>query len=172
MLYFLISMLIMLALLDRSLRIARLESLRLDVRFKLFALRDELRSAAVSGDVPKNRWFDYLDTSITKSIDVLPHLNVWEALALMYSYANDESVLDAQLELGKALEQEENQGLKKIYGMYLRYMVDLLVDRHKTSGSVVMGLAQMMGRVLNLTQKLAAILTSAPETSTLLKYHS
>ena len=170
MLYFLASMLIMLALLDRAIRVGRLESLMLETRFKLFALRDELRCAAIKGEVPQNRWFEYLDTSITKAIDALPRISVWEALALLYSYAGDKSVVQAQKELFEAFEEEENVGLGEIYGKYLLCIMTLLVQRHKTLKFTVVGTARMMGKMVNLKDRLAAIFTVAPETSTLLEH--
>lgn len=168
MLYVLASMLIMLTLIDRSLRIGRLETLRLETRFKLFALRDKLRHAAICGDVPYNRWFAYLDTSLTKSIDVLPQISVWEALALVYSYRNNKSLLKAQLELLAALAQEENRQLAEVYKEYLVCLTTLLVKRHRAAGYTAMALARVVGGVTNLKGRLAAIFTIAPETSTLL----
>jgi hypothetical protein len=172
MLYVLASMLIMLALLDKVTRMDRLESLRLDTRFKLFALRDELRCAAINGDVPQNRWFEYLDTSITKMIDVLPHINFWEALALLYSHGGDKSILAAQAELSKALSQEENKGLGTIYVGYLACILKLLLGRHRTLVPFAYRVNKAIGRMADLKNRLAAIFTVAPETSTLLEHHS
>jgi hypothetical protein len=161
----------MLALIDRALRVGRLEQLMLEARFGFFALRDELRLAAIDGEVPHNRWFDYLDTSITKAIDALPHINAWEALALLYNHSDDESIIRAQQELYEALAREENQGLKKIYTNYLICILELLVERHRTLGRVAFNVVRMRGRVVNLKDKLAKIFTVAPETSTLLEHH-
>jgi hypothetical protein len=162
----------MLALLDRAVRIGRLETLRLEARFKLFALRDGLRRAAIEESVPQNKWFEYLDTSITKAIDMLPHINAWEVLALMYRYSDDESVLDAHIELQDALQQEENQGLQKIYAEYILCIAWLLVERHRTSGVIALKVAKTVGRAVNLRDSLATIVSIAPETSTLLQHHS
>lgn len=170
MLYFLASMLIMLALLDRALRIGRLESLRLETRFRLFALRDELRRGGFSGAAPQNKWFEYLDTTITKAIDVLPHINAWEALALLAAYAKDKSVWAAHIELSEALEQPENHALSEVYDKYLDCIVDLLAERHRTSGRVLVTTARAVGRMAHLKNRLAEIITIAPETSTLLNY--
>lgn len=172
MLFFLVSMLIMLALLDRALRIGRLESLRLDTRFRLFALRDELRRAAVNGTVPQNRWFVYLDTSITKAIDVLPHISIWTALALIYTHSDDKSILEAQAELREALAQEENSQLCLIYVKYLACILTLLRERHRALGYTVFSAAKAIGAMTGLKDRLAAIFTVAPETSTLLEHHS
>jgi len=47
MLYVLISILVMAALLDKALRRGRIDLLLLEMRFKFFALRDELREGVV-----------------------------------------------------------------------------------------------------------------------------
>lgn len=172
MLYFLVSMLVMLALLDRALRIERLETLRLETRFSLFKVRDELRLATIEGKAPQNKWFEYLDTSITKAIDLLPHINAWEALALMFTYANDTSVLGAEMELHEALEQPENRELDKVYRNYIVCIARLLFKRHRSSARVLLYFARFVGKVSKIKDRMATIVSIAPETSTLLEHHS
>ncbi len=170
MLYFLISMLIMAALFDRATRRGRIELVLLDARFKLFALRDQLRDAAISGEVPENKWFAYLDTTITKSIDKLSELTVWEVSGLFVSYRHDESILRAQTALFRALSQEENQKLAQIYGELVVRIGEVLFFRHLGTRYAMYAVVFCARRARGLKKKFAEIVTVAPETSTLAHY--
>lgn len=170
MLYFLISMLIMAALFDRATRRGRIELVLLDARFKLFALRDKLRNAAIAGEVPENKWFEYLDTTITKSIDNLSGLTVWEVGGLFAAYRHDESVLRAQSALFKALAQEENHDLGLIYGELVYRIGEVLFLRHLCTRYMMYAVVFAASRTQGLKKKFAQIVTVAPETSTLTQY--
>jgi hypothetical protein len=170
MLYFLISMLIMAALFDRATRRGRIDLVLLDTRFKLFALRDKLRNAAIAGEVPENKWFEYLDTTITKSIDMLPGLTVWEVAGLFAAYRQDESVLRAQTALFQALGQDENKHLAHIYAELVVRIGEVLFLRHLGTRYLMSGVVFVARRAQGLKKKFAQIVTVAPETSTLTQY--
>ncbi len=170
MLYVLVSVLIMTALLDKALRRGRIELLLLEMRFKLFALRDELREGVISGTTPENNWFEYLDTSITKAIDLLPTITVWEALALVLRYRNDEEVQRAQMTLFEALSREENKKLAEIYGEFVVCIVEVLFRRHIGIRYGMTAAAKIVVSAKEFKKKAAQIVTVAPETSTLSHY--
>lgn len=170
MLYFLISMMIMLVLIDRALRIGRQEILLCKTRFKLFALRDELRMAAIENTVPQNKWFEYLDTTLTKAIDKLPRFTAWEALALYVSHRRDPSISKALRYLDEALEQSENRRLAHFYNMFVLCLIEFLFERHIATSYTMLAIAQVASRVMTLRDRLVTILTAAPETSTLQQY--
>jgi len=119
MLYAIVTLAIMAGLLNRAVRQDALELKKLDMRFKLFALRDELRRGIIEESVPHNQWTEYLDTTLTKTIDALQEINVWEALALVASYRNDSLILQPQKNLEAALKQKENAKTKQIYDKYV-----------------------------------------------------
>lgn len=170
MLYFLVSMIIMLALLDSVLRRGRVELLLIEIRFKFFALRDELRQGVIEGTLPENKWFEYLDTSITKAIDLLPTITAWEAVALVLRYRNDPEVQRHQMTLITALSQEENQKLAWIYGKFVGHIVELLLRRHIGIRYGMMGIVRIVARAQGFKDYAARIVTVAPETSTLNQY--
>lgn len=170
MLYFLIAMLIMLALFDRALRKGRFELLFAETRFKLFALRDELRDGVINGTLPENKWFEYLDTTITKAIDLLPTITAWEALGLVLRYKDDSAVQHAQLTLIEALGEDENKGLANIYAKFVICIAEFLFRRHLGIRFGMTALVQVVGRARGLKNKVAEIVTVAPETSTLNQY--
>lgn len=168
MLYFLIALVIMFSLIDRSLRIGRLERLKLELRFQLFALRDELRLAVINGEAPDNKWFEYLDTTLTKAIDHIQEINLWEALALLSIYKKDKSVLHAQAGLLSALQERENEKISEVYYKLLKTLAGFIMERHAILKAFVVG-SVIIARTVN---KLAKVVTTAPETSTLLEYSS
>jgi hypothetical protein len=172
MLYVLISVLIMAALLDRSLRRGRVELLLLEMRFKLFALRDELRLGVIDGTMPNNNWFEYLDTSITKTIDLLPTITVWEAVGLVWRYKNTEEIQAAQRDVMLALSEEVNKPLATIYAKFLVCIIEILVRRHVGIRYGMTGLAKVVVGARGLKEKAASIITVAPETSTYYQYVS
>lgn len=132
MLVVLLSTLIMLALLDRATRYGRLELLKLQTRFKLFALRDELRRKLISGEIPNSNWFAYMDTTLTKSIDRLNDFTIWEAAALAASVDGDPSVQKAHKNLQQALKRPENREIASIFNKYRNCLMGFLYNRHTT----------------------------------------
>lgn len=160
----------MLVLLDRALRIGRQETLLCETRFKLFALRDELRMAAIEEAIPQNRWFEYLDTTLTKAIDKLPRFTAWEALALYVNHRHDLSISEAVRCLDEALEQSENSGLAEFYDKFVLCLVEFLFERHIVTSHTMLAIANVASGVLTIRDRLVRILTAAPETSTLQQY--
>jgi hypothetical protein len=170
MLYFLIAMLIMLALFDKALRRGRFELLFAETRFKLFALRDELRDGVINGSLPENKWFEYLDTTITKAIDLLPTITAWEALGLVMRYKDDSAVQHAHLTLMKAFGEHSNQGLANIYAKFVMCIAEFLFRRHVGIKFGMTALVQVLGRARGLKKKVAEMVAVSPETSTLNQY--
>ena len=170
MLYVLTSVLIMAALLDRALRRGRVDLLLLEMRFKLFALRDELRAGVIAETLPENKWFEYLDTSITKAIDLLPTITAWETVALVLRYQNDPEVQHAQTTLLTALSEEENEKLNEIYINFVLCIVEILFRRHVGIRYGMKGLAKIVVSTRGFIKTAAKIITVAPETSTLTQY--
>lgn len=176
MLFLILTVSIMLALLDRSLRTGRLDLLKLRLRFDLFALRDELRAAAITGEAPLNQWFEYLDTTLTKSIDNIESLNLWEAMALLIAHGRDASIQRAYDRLLAALRQPENRKLAEIHGKLVSVHGQFLASRHRGPMVTIVGLAKLAVSTDRLIDRcrdrIERILASAPETSTLLRYSS
>lgn len=170
MLIFLISTLILLALLDKALRVGRLETVLLKTRFKLFALRDELRETAIKGETEENQWFEYLDTTITKAIDELASVSLWEAFVLILMNRHNKTIAEAQIKLFEALAQEENQKLAEIYRKFVWCLGTFLFDRHLAVRLTVFAGLYTLESVKKERDRLVKTITTSPQTSTLLKY--
>jgi hypothetical protein len=122
----------MLYLLDRTLRMGRIELIILETRHKLFALRDLLRDRAIWGAVdPKTELFDYLDASITWRAASLEHATLYDLVGIMLSDHQRALQKGSYAALRKELDKPENSSLKAIYDSYKACMQDYLRARHK-----------------------------------------
>ena len=111
---------------------AKLETLQQDYRYRLFALRDHLRESAIDGKLDKDSWvFDYLDTSITKTINLLPRLTVW-VFALVFNRNRDKPDFKKVKEiLIEELRKPENRNMKLIHKGFIVTLDSYLKERHK-----------------------------------------
>lgn len=175
MLYAAIFILIALALLDNSTRMAKKEMITYKFRFRLFALRDKLRNSLISDEIQRSNWFGYMDTTITKTITLLPNMNIWEIFLIGYLHRNNQQILSAQKRLDNALNQEENTVLASINDELTTCVFEYLKARHKALYKVSESLWFLI-KFYSYTQdsrtqyNLAKIVTTSPETSTLSQF--
>src|ERR1700737_4672493 len=99
MLYLILTTLILLALLDRALRGGRIRLLKLDVEFQLFELRDELRNEGIREEIPYHNWFDYMDTTLTRTIGAIDKVNPWLAVGFIRIHRKDADLFCAYEEM-------------------------------------------------------------------------
>lgn len=168
MLFLLLSVILMVFLLDRlhSLRIAD-KALR--HQYRLYSVRDALREAAMNGDVNPRSWvFQYLDSSIAKTIDHLPEVSLWQALALWLAYRHDTEIMEAEKQLARELQKPGNEFFREIHIFYQAMVISYLMDRHIIFRMFVANLLLLRRGV----QAAARVQTKAPSTSTLMEYAS
>jgi len=167
--------LVMLALLDRSLRASSLECLKLRTRFRLFSLRDRLRSAAIAGEIPYSELFDYLDTTFTLTIDCLDRINVWEGTALIIYYRNDQELRAAHKWANIEFDRKENRKFSQFYKEYGTEIADFLRARHasiRTGFRVLKAIDVAFSSIARFRSEIVDIFGRAPETSTLKRAHA
>jgi len=170
MLIYLISILILLRGLERltnSGREVRLE----ECRYRLYALRDKLREMAMKGEVESSSWlFGYLDSSIAKTIRVLPRFSLWRMLAMYLAYKNDPRVSEARRHLGQSLARPENRRFAEIHTEYIGLMVTFLIRRHLTSVGVSLLAFSVFAGIKRVLRDTTEVATESPEASTLTDY--
>lgn len=154
----------------------RRNSVVLQHQFRLYALRDELRGAVMRGEVQANNWvFQYLDSSLAKTINALPSVSFWR-VGSMVLFSSYEPKLKIRLDhLFGELKKQENEALTKIYLHYLAEIGFFLSKRHGTLWVMVSSVFRLLklGKWLKEKFRLAKeILTAAPETSTLPEFVS
>ncbi len=174
MLFFILGIFAMLVLFDRATRQGRLELLRAETSYKLFALRDELRQSVISDNPPDDNWFDCLDTTITRNIHGLKTLTIWELAGLIYKHHGDAQIDRAYGMMTRELSKPANKELKSIFISFVTIANDFLMDRHRSlrrGGQAAAALTNLVQSKFNaLKESTSRILVSAPETSTLLRH--
>jgi hypothetical protein len=151
--------------------------MELETRYQLFALRDALRSQMASGEIEDDPWFDYLDSTITKTIGYLHRINIWEGAALYLTHRNDPLLRAASNELLQVLREPQKEAFATLYQDYVVTVARFLVNRHyvitgifRESGRLSLDTLGMIPKVWQIKEDLAKLVSVAPETSTLIHY--
>lgn len=170
MLYILLSTVILAGYCDRAARKSRIEMLSIETRFRLFGIRDELRNAAIDGRLERDNWFEYFDTTLTKIIDLLPILSVWQIATMLFHYRNDRTSERHIQELTSFLDQDENEEFRRLYSRFAKVVGAFLIRRHRIMGTLLRVIGKAADGASNVKQDATQIVATAPETSTFLTY--
>jgi hypothetical protein len=136
MLFALLAVLVALATIDRCTRLARLELVALEHRYKLFTLRDLLRQSAIEGTVDAgSRLFDFLDTSLTRAANRLMDLNAFDVIYTALTAS--EGTLNRVKSLNEELNRKGNGRLKAITDGFQRCLIEFLYERHRGFRSTI-----------------------------------
>jgi len=176
MLYLMLIGIVMLASLDRAVRNGRLRVLKLETKYKFFALRDELRNAAIAGEIPDNNWLEYMDTTLTITIERLDTVSLWAALVMMFRYKKEEAIIrKLQGRMKEAFTLEENKKTAQIYKEYRNCLSKFLRARHPVASAIETTVERLLTTLETANRREKAItetFAAAPETSTLVRYGS
>jgi hypothetical protein len=154
--------------LDYAARKSRVDLVLLDSRFKLFRVRDRLRMLAIDGKVEHDNWFDYFDTTLTKMIDLLPALTIWQIALLVFHYRKDIMSEKWHADLDAFL--AANPEYQSIFSEYARVIGGFLFGRHWVIKAGFNFVARFTFALTEFKRDSAAIVATAPETSTFLQY--
>ena len=179
--YFWIFLLLGLAYYD-TLRKLALNTKTLKCRYLLYALRDELREQVIARKVNSQNWvFQYLDSSLAKTISALGEVTIWHAFALYRMHRNDPRVTRAIQQLHNELQKPQNAPLEQIYKSYQKILGNYLLRRHPISLGIVLSnwltylliteyLREEVARLKAAWRRAVKMFTEVPETSTLYKF--
>jgi hypothetical protein len=142
---------------------------------RLFALRDSLREQAVKKPAIARNWvFQYLDSTIAKSISLLPKLSIWHALALMIAHRNDSGLERLVKQLNHEYDKPQNAIFKQVEAELVDILGEYLVSRHilmvVISTSALWGPVKLAGYLRQLKRRSLELVVESPETSTLLEF--
>lgn len=169
---------VMLVMLEGARRDAR-SALALEYRYKLFELRDELRSHVIRNPELARNWvFLYLDSTITKFVTLLPRLSLWHMLALLFTHRNDHRFKVHRMHLEREYDKVQNAKFKQIEVKLMATVGQYIAKKHacltiqfelmrKISLPVVRGCIVVARRIRKDSLEVAV---EAPETSTLGEY--
>lgn len=158
---------IMLAFLDRAMRLERIATAQLKAKFELYAIRDDLRRAERHGVVPGERWFNYMDTTLTKCAASIERLTVWHALA--YLRVSDFPAIQ-EAERNREAAMKEFPELVALHRRYAECVARLVKERHALLWSIMRVVARLFVTFVVWRAKLLTALQGSPQTSTLLVY--
>lgn len=161
------SCVIMLAFLDRALRLERIATAQLKARFELYSIRDDLRQAERHGVVSEGRWFTYMDTTLTKSAASIERFTVWHALA--YLRVADISVM-LEAERNRAVAMGELPDLAALHRRYAECVARLVRERHALLWRIMRVAAHLFVAFVVWRARVLTALQGSPQTSTLLVY--
>jgi hypothetical protein len=176
MLFVILGCLVLLALLDRTVRGGRIRLAELDLRFGLFEIRDVLRDAAINEEISYSKWFDYMDTTLTRTLDSVEAVNPWMAVGYTLIHRNDPAVKDGLQELKEVLRRPENRKIARVYAMYTECISKYLKARFPVSWPLAAIIFAITDReessdsVQEEERKLAPVFSVSPETSTFSEY--
>lgn len=172
MIYTALFLLMVLILIDR-IHCLRVSTTVFRYQCRLFEVRDHLREGVVSGQVNPSHWvFQYLDSTIVKTIDTLDRLTLWRVIGLALaspSRRTNKALQALEMELAK----DNNQYLRKAYCLYQGLLLLYLFDRHPilgVGGRCLFHLAHFGLFVQKKFQQAASVTASAEETSTLAEF--
>ncbi len=158
-----------------STRRQRKEVLVQDYQYRLFALRDQLRECAIKDQSMAKNWvFQYLDSTIAKSIRLMPRLSIWLMLGLLITYRNDKKIERLGMHLQHEFEKPQNAELRKIEASFTDILSHYIVSRHilmlLISAIVVFLPVRIANAIARLQERSLELIVEAPETSTLGKF--
>lgn len=176
MLFIILGSLVLLVLLDRTVRGGRVRLAELDLRFGLFEIRDVLRDAAINEEISYSKWFDYMDTTLTRTLDTVEAVNPWMAAGYAFTHRNDPNVQEGLKELQEALRRPENRKIARVHAMYTECVVKFLKRRFPVSwplAAITFALLTKNQRCDSVQQEereLAPVFSVSPATSTFSEY--
>lgn len=141
----------------------------------LFALRDKLREQAMKNPALARNWvFQYLDSTIARSISLLPTLSIWHTLALTIAHRNNESLKLLIKHLNREYEKPQNAIFKEVEAELVDILGEYLVSRHilmvVISTTAVFGPVKVAGYLRRLKRQSLELVVESPETSTLSEF--
>lgn len=114
-----------------AVRRERMQTLVLVHQHRLFALRDELRGHAMERPALVRNWvFQYLDSTITRSIGLLPKMSVWHMLAAYLALRHNPRLTSLEKHLEMAYAKPENDELKKVHEKLSETISKFVFSRH------------------------------------------
>lgn len=148
------------------------EALTLKYQYALFAIRDDLREHAMEDPKLAANWvFQYLDSTIAKSISLLPALSFWQILGLFMTHRSDGSVEKLRAKLEFEYKKPQNQQFKKVEEKLIDTMGEFLIDRHilalVLSVSALVLPVALVQAIQKIRRRSLELVVESPETSTL-----
>lgn len=140
-----------------------------EYRYKLFALRDRLRGLAISGQVSSSNWlFSFLDSSIARTITILPKMSAVRLLGMYIAYKDDANLNSARQQLAISLKKAENELFAQVHSEYIGLVVSYVIRRNLGTILFVASITRAFAGLKTWLRNTAEVATESPEASTIL----
>lgn len=155
-----------------SARRRRNELLVLEYQYKFFALRDELREYAMEDPKVAQNWvFQYLDSTMARTIKVLPRISIWYVIGLWLAYGKDRRIERAQKHLEQEYRKAKNQRHKELEEKCMNTLASFMFSRHVilvfVSVAAFVVPAALRSAIRQVKRRSLELVVESPETSTL-----
>lgn len=154
MLIFIVCSILMVAMLDRALRVERIRLLELTTANDLRSLQDRLYRSKKTLPRHPDALFNFCNTILSLSIEFVPRLNIYGLLGT--NAIADRSVVVILRDIRAQLQESQNIGLKQIMDEHDHCINRFLQERHRIVFPLVMRWYSSRRPGLDLNQKLAA----------------
>ena len=146
-----------------------------ETRFKLFVLRDKLRNLALDNQVDsEDRLFKAVDTSISKTIKLVPHLNLRTILLFYLLNRKRADFKIVNEEFFDELFIPKNIAYRKIYEEFADITIDHLKQQHYVVKIALLGIIRsiiILQPCINFLIKIVKDYPTYRESSTLYRYY-
>jgi hypothetical protein len=161
-----------LALTLESVRRQRKEIRVQEHQYRLFALRDKLRDYAIEDHRVAQNWvFQYLDSTIAKSIKLMPQFSIWFILGVVVTHRKDTGLDRLRKHLEKEYEKPRSQKLKQIEEEFTTILGEYITSRHVLMLFISMATVRLPVTIANTIRQYKRrsleLIVESPETSTL-----
>jgi hypothetical protein len=147
-----------------------------DTKFKLFVLRDELRTLAIAKQIcPKDRLFKYIDSSLSKSICHISLINLWQMLILYISNRRRQEYKVISNELFDELILPKNKIYQQFYEKFGRILFDHLKGQHYIIRFALISMINsihLVGVFISVINRIVKLYPTFKESSTLYEFYS
>lgn len=152
-------------------RVKRKTLLQHEFKYKLGALKDELRWACINGHIDSDSWaYNYLDHTITIAMKNLRYFNIYSAIGLNLVHSKDNNYKVFTSSLYAELQKPENKNLNKIYEKFGEIVLYYVAKKHiffrfLVHGYIMYDRSKRQNKPPTATEKKIYGLRDYPETS-------
>lgn len=147
----------------------------IEFRMNLYRLRDKLRAHVISGEIKEDDWFfDFMDTSICKSIEKVTSMNLFSIVLLQLTNKNNENIARFSKQVDNKI--THNQAARDIHIEYGNILVKHIFQKHyilrfvfKLLRRIFLSVKVIQDNYYNISEDVRQV-AIYPQTTTMLRY--
>jgi hypothetical protein len=127
------ALLMMIAFLDKTLRLDRRKFVIVETELKIDAIRDDILLKVLDGEQPDNEWYKYFDEhleGVSHCLGVTPIIWTVGLILSFFGLTEEKEQLGKRQQFERALEEPENHHLANAYAAYKSALLKFVNGRH------------------------------------------